>query len=67
MYLLLAEGLTAGQAQPEEDEKIIVAAYTRKDLEKMLKSRKLRDAKTIAGLLFYFSFLTKKSNNTIIR
>ncbi|HEY1424142.1 MAG TPA: NUDIX hydrolase [Candidatus Acidoferrum sp.] len=67
MYLLLAEGLTAGQAQPEEDEKIIVAAYTRKDLEKMLKSRKLRDAKTIAGLLFYFSFLAKKSNNTIIR
>lgn len=67
MYLLLAEGLTAGEAQPEEDEKLVVAAYTRKHLEKMLKSRKLRDAKTIAGLLFYFSFLAKKSNNTILR
>jgi ADP-ribose pyrophosphatase len=62
MYLLLAEGLTAGKAQPEEDEKIIVAAYTREELEKMMKSRKLRDAKTIAGLLFYFSFIAKKSN-----
>lgn len=67
MYLLLAEGLTAGQAQPEEDEKIIVAAYTRKELEKMMKSRKLQDAKSIAGLLFYFSFLIKKNNHTIIR
>jgi ADP-ribose pyrophosphatase len=67
MYLLLAEGLTAGKAQPEEDEKIIVAAYTRKELEKMMKSRKLPDAKTIAGLLFYFSFIAKKSNDTIIR
>jgi ADP-ribose pyrophosphatase len=67
MYLLLAEGLRAGKAQPEEDEKIIVAAYTRKELEKMMKSRRLRDAKTVAGLLFYFSFIAKKSNDTIIR
>jgi ADP-ribose pyrophosphatase len=61
MYLLLAEGLTAGKAEPEDDEKIIVAAYTRKQLEQMMRTRKLRDAKSIAGLLFYFSFLTKKS------
>ena len=59
MYLLLAEGLTAGEAAPEEDEKIVVAAYTRKQLEEMMRSRKLKDAKTIAGLLFYFSFLAK--------
>ena len=67
MYLLLAEGLKAGKAQPEEDEKIIVAAYTRKELEKMMRGGKLRDAKSIAGLLFYFSFLAKKHNNTINR
>jgi ADP-ribose pyrophosphatase len=59
MYLLLAEGVTAGQAQPEEDEKIVVAAYTRKQLEQMLRAGKLKDAKSIAGLLFYFSFLLK--------
>ncbi len=33
MYILLAEGVSAGEAAPEEDEKIIVAAYTRKELE----------------------------------
>ena len=59
MYLLLAEGLTAGKAEPEEDEKLIVAAYTRKQLKQMMQSGKLRDAKSIAGLLFYFTFLAK--------
>ena len=59
MYLLLAEGLTVGEAQPEEDEKIIVAAYSKKQLEEMLEGGKMRDAKSIAGLLFYFRFLEK--------
>jgi ADP-ribose pyrophosphatase len=59
MYLLLAEGLTAGVAEPEEDEKLLVAAYTRRQLEQMMRAGKLRDAKSIAGLLFYFSFLQK--------
>jgi ADP-ribose pyrophosphatase len=57
MYILLAEGVSPGQASPEEDEKIVIAAYTRKELEQMMRTRKLRDAKSIAGLLFYFSFL----------
>jgi len=60
MYLLLAEGLTAGEAEPEEDEKLIVEAYTRKQLEEMIRSGKMRDAKSIAGLLFYFRFLARK-------
>jgi ADP-ribose pyrophosphatase len=57
MFLLLAEGLTAGEAEPEEDEKIISRAYNRKQLEEMIRTGKLRDAKSIAGLLFYFRFL----------
>jgi ADP-ribose diphosphatase len=61
MYLLLAQGLTAGVAEPEEDEKLVVAAYTRRQLEQMMRGGKLRDAKSIAGLLFYFSFLHKTS------
>ena len=60
MYLLLANGLTAGKDAPEEDEKIVAAAYTQKQLERMIRARELRDAKSIAGLLFYFSFLAKK-------
>jgi ADP-ribose pyrophosphatase len=57
MHILLAEGVSPGQAAPEEDEKILVSAYTRKELEQMMRTGKLKDAKTIAGLLFYFSFL----------
>jgi ADP-ribose pyrophosphatase len=57
MFLLLAEGLTAGEAEPEEDEKIISRAYKRKELEEMIRDGKLRDAKSIAGILYYFRFL----------
>ena len=57
MFLLLAEGLTAGEAEPEEDEKITSHAYKRTELEKMMRGGKLRDAKSIAGILYYFRFL----------
>jgi ADP-ribose pyrophosphatase len=57
MYILVAEGLTPGVAEPEEDEKIVVKAYTRAELEKMIQRGVLRDAKSIAGLLYYFQFL----------
>ena len=57
MYILLAEGLTLGDAQPEEDEEITAKAFQRKELEKMIERGKLHDAKTIAGLLYYFRFL----------
>jgi len=57
MYILLAEGLTKGEAQPEEDEKIVSRAYTKGKLKQMMKTGKLRDAKSIAGLLYYFTFV----------
>jgi ADP-ribose pyrophosphatase len=57
MYILLAEELTAGEAQPEEDEKIVSRAYNRKELEEMIRKGKLRDAKSIAGILYYLRFL----------
>ena len=60
MFLLLAEGLTAGEAEPEEDEKIVSLAFTRRELEQMIHKRKLRDAKSIAGLLYYFRFLARR-------
>src|SRR6267154_51713 len=58
MFILLAEGLTAGEAEPEDDEKIVSRAYGRKQLEQMIRTGKLRDAKTIAGILYYFRFLS---------
>ena len=57
MYLLLAEGLSAGEAEPEEDEKIVSRAYNRAELKEMIRKGKLRDAKSIAGILFYLRFL----------
>ena len=57
MYILLAQGVTPGEAEPEEDEKIVAKAFTRRELENMIRRGKLRDAKSIAGLLYYFRFL----------
>ena len=58
MFILLAEGLTEGEANPEEDEKISSRAFSRKELEQMIHKRVIRDGKTIAGLLYYFRFLS---------
>ena len=57
MFLFLAQGLTPGPAEPEEDEKIISRAYKPKQLEEMMRMGKLRDAKSIAGILYYLRYL----------
>jgi len=57
MHLLLAEGLTEGEAQPEEDEKIFSRAYKLRELKRMMRTRELRDAKSIAGILYYLTFV----------
>ena len=63
MFLLVAEGLTAGQAEPEEDEKIISRAYNPRELEQMIRRGKLRDAKSIAGILFYLRFMSPQKRS----
>jgi len=59
MWLLLAEGLTAGAAEPEEDEKIEVKSYSVNELKQMMKKGQLKDAKSIAGILYYLAFLRR--------
>jgi len=56
MHVLLAEGLTAGAAQPEEDEQIEVRAYTKTELQKMIRRGIIQDGKSIAGILYYLRF-----------
>jgi ADP-ribose pyrophosphatase len=56
MFILRAEGLTAGEAQPEEDEKIEVRGYKLSELKEMIHNGKLRDAKSIAGILYYLTY-----------
>jgi len=64
MYILLADKLTAGTAQPEEDEKITMKSFEPAAIERMIRQNALRDAKSIAGLLYYFRFLaTKRKKN----
>jgi ADP-ribose diphosphatase len=60
MFLLLGEGLKSGEAKPEEDEKIEMRIFAPREIERMIRSGILRDAKSIAGLLYYFRFLTRR-------
>jgi ADP-ribose pyrophosphatase len=60
MYILLAQKLTPGEAHPEEDERITSKAFEPAALERMIERNVLRDAKSIAGLLYYFRFLAGK-------
>ena len=57
MYILLAEGVSPGKAEPEEDEQIEAKAFTRKELSSMIRGGRLHDAKSIAGILYYLQFL----------
>ncbi len=57
MYILLAEGLKEGEAEPEEDEKIISRPFSLGELKQMIQSGELKDAKSVAGILYYLTFL----------
>ncbi|HEV2288295.1 MAG TPA: NUDIX hydrolase [Candidatus Acidoferrales bacterium] len=56
MVVFVARGLRAGDAQPEDDERITVRAFSPRELDRWIRSGKLRDAKSIAGILYYFRF-----------
>ncbi len=53
MTIYLAEGLEAGEANPEEDEVIHATLVPLSVAVKMAMSGKIADAKTIAGLFWY--------------
>ena len=59
MDIFLAEGLTKGKAQPEEDEKISQKIVTLREAEKWIRSGKIRDGKSVAGLLYYARFVAR--------
>jgi ADP-ribose pyrophosphatase len=57
MHILLAQGLTEGEAEPEEDEKIISRAFKVDELVDMLQKGEIKDGKSVAGILYYLTFL----------
>ena len=52
MTIYLASGLKAGPAQPEADEKIAVRFFGLPEARRMALEGRIRDAKTIAGVLW---------------
>jgi ADP-ribose pyrophosphatase len=53
MFLVEAAGLTRSKAQPDPDERIVVGHFTPAQLMKMIKSRRIRDAKTLVGVFWF--------------
>jgi len=60
MTIYLATGLTAGQAKPMEDERIETRWFTRKEIDAMIRSGKILDAKTNIGFLRWQRYFVGK-------
>ena len=53
MTVYLATDLKAGEATPMDDERIETRWFKKKELEKMIRTGKIEDAKTIVGFLLW--------------
>ncbi len=60
MVVYAVEGLTPGNARPEADERIAMRRFSLRQLEAMMHRGRLRDAKSIAGILYYSRFGRKR-------
>jgi len=52
MFLVEATGLTRAIAQPDPDEKIEVGHFRLAELRKMIRSKAIRDGKTLVGIMW---------------
>ena len=59
MTIFLATGLTAGEAQPMDDERIETRWFTRQEIEEHIRSGKLVDGKTMIGYFNWKAFHRK--------
>jgi ADP-ribose pyrophosphatase len=60
MTILLAEGLTQGEAAPEEDEKIELHMTPLSEVLRLIHTGKIEDGKTLIGVLLYDSLRRAK-------
>lgn len=60
MKLFVAEGLTAGDSLPEEDERIELRLVRFNDVLKMIDKGAIQDGKTLAGILLYARLKLKR-------
>ncbi|MHB8676703.1 MAG: NUDIX hydrolase [Candidatus Acidiferrales bacterium] len=56
MVVYVARDLRAGPAHPEADERITVRAFSSREMETWIRTGKLRDAKSVAAILYYLRF-----------
>ena len=56
MTIFLATRLTAGAAQPMDDERIECRWFTRKEIDKMIRKGKIEDGKTMIGFLTWLRY-----------
>ncbi len=61
MTILLAEGLTQGEAAPEEDEKIELHMTPLSEVLRLIRAGKIEDGKTLIGVLIYDDLWRAKS------
>jgi len=60
LVVYAAEGLTPGIARPDSDEQIKTKPFSIRELERMMRRGRLRDAKSIAEILFYLRFRSRR-------
>ncbi len=60
MAIFLATGLKKGEADPEADEKITQTIVSLREAERWVRSGKIRDGKTVAGIMYYGKYFAKK-------
>lgn len=61
MHLIEARELTRSKAQPEADERIQVGRFTPIQLQRMLRTNKIEDGKTLVGLFWLLGFTRSKT------
>lgn len=60
MQVFLAEGLTPGEAKPEEDESIELQFVPLSDLLRLIDAGKIRDGKTLISVMYYSRLVRQK-------
>jgi len=56
MTIYAAEGLTQGEKEPMEDERIEARWFSQREIEDLIRTQKLQDAKTIVAFLTWKRF-----------
>jgi 8-oxo-dGTP pyrophosphatase MutT (NUDIX family) len=64
MVVFLAEGLTQGPSNPEDDEKIETRIVPLAQAEGWIRTGKICDAKTICGILYYSQFIRSRAKKS---